>query len=455
MIKQRFGNRLEMKLVFAVLLSLGVAALVFLTAVKCSFAVMDQIFYSSDYQAWSEQRGMTRLQKFIDENNVSLDDLSPLDEWCRQERQVYLSVYRGNALVYDSVLTAKADYTVYNTYYENYTTYTYTDEDSSASVSVDNGGDAFPTVAFADGEANVDLYTYYQDWYYDTAVALSFFLAFLIFLLVLTGIIRAKLAYITQLESEIRILEGGDLRYPVTVRGRDELGDLARGVDDMRRSIIEREAAEEKARRANQELITAMSHDLRTPLTSLLGYLDIVADGKYSDDAQRDRYLRAAHDKAYQIKNLSDKLFQYFLVYSQDHEELPRELLPADDLLAQMLGERRFDLESRGFTVESDLHEIGRSVRVNVDILCRIFDNIFSNVLKYADPEQPVTISCAPQGSRVIIDVKNTAAPAGRAVESTNIGLKTCESGAAAHGGRFTGREEDGVFTAELILPLE
>ena len=88
MIKQSFGNRLEMKLVFAVLLSLGVAALVFFTAVKCSFAFMDQFFYSSDYLAWAKERSLDRLQKFIDENNVSLDDLSPLDEWCRQERQL-------------------------------------------------------------------------------------------------------------------------------------------------------------------------------------------------------------------------------------------------------------------------------------------------------------------------------------------------------------------------------
>ena len=275
------------------------------------------------------------------------------------------------------------------------------------------------------------------------------------FLLVLTGMIRAKLSYISQLEREIRILEGGDLRYPLTVRGRDELGDLARGIEDMRRSIIAQDAAEEKARRANQELITAMSHDLRTPLTSLLGYLDIVLEGKYPDEAQRDRYLRVAHDKAYQIKNLSDKLFEYFLVYSQENEDLPRELLPADDLLPQLLGERIFDLESQGFTVESDCKAVERNLRVNPDLICRMFDNIFSNIRKYADRAVPVRITCVPQGSRVRITAQNGVAPRDAAVESTNIGIKTCESGAAAHGGRFTAREEDGLFTAELILPLE
>lgn len=455
MIKRRVGNRLEMQLILAVLLALSVAALVFLTAVRGSFAVMNRVFYSEEYQERAAQRGLDRLQDFINRNNVALADLSPLDEWCRRERNAYLSVYVDGALAYDSVLTSKADYTAYNTYYENYVAYSYSDEEQASAVMVSVTAEDYPAVAFADGEGRVDLYTYYQDWYYNTATVASAILAFLVFLIVLTGMIRAKLAYIGQLEREIRILEGGDLRYPITVRGKDELGDLAHGMDDMRRSIIEREAAEEKARRANQELITAMSHDLRTPLTSLLGYLDIVRDGKYASDEQRDRYLRAAHEKAYQIKGLSDKLFEYFLVYSQDSEELPLELLPADDLLSQMLGERAFDLESQGFKVESDLRQLGRNIRVNVDILCRIFDNVFSNVLKYADREQPVEISCMGQGSRAVVTVRNAIAPRNDAVESTNIGLKTCESGAAAHGGKFTARWDDGVFTAELVLPLE
>ena len=120
-----------------------------------------------------------------------------------------------------------------------------------------------------------------------------------------------------------------------------------------------------------------------------------------------------------------------------------------------MLSERAFELESQHFTVASDLREIGRSMRVNVDLLCRMCDNIFSNVRKYADRAVPVRIICAPQGSRVVLTVQNGVALRNDAVESTNIGLKTCESGAAAHGGRFTAREEDGVFTAELTLPLE
>ena len=460
LIKRRFSNRLETKLIFAVLLSLCVAALVFVVGVNCSFAVMDNIFYSSDYQERSKQRGLDRLQDFIDESGVSLADLRPLDEWCRQERRVYLSVYENDILVYDSVLTANADYTVYNSYFteytsEDYVSYTYTDENSSTGMTKALPQDELPVVRFKDGEAEIDLYTYYEDWYYNMACVAAAILAFLMFLLVLTGMIRAKLAYIGQLEREIRILEGGDLRYPLTVRGRDELGDLARGIEDMRRSVIERDAAEEKARRANQELITAMSHDLRTPLTSLLGYLDIVIEKKYTDETQRDRYLQVARDKAYQIKNLSDKLFEYFFVYSQESEELPRELLPADDLLTQLLGERAFELESRGFAVGSDLRPTGRSLRVNIDLLCRMCDNMFSNVRKYADPAAPVWISCVPGDDRVVITVQNGVAPRDAAVESTNIGLKTCESGAAAHGGRFTVRREADTFTAELILPLE
>ncbi len=459
--KHRLIGRLETKLIFAVLLSLGVSAFVFFAGVRGSYAVLDWIFLSEEYRVHSAARGRDRLQEFIDAHGVTLADLRPLDEWCREERRVYLSVYVNDGLVYDSVLTVNADYTAYNSYFvetanADYVNYTYSDADSSTAVTRAAEPSGLPTlyVDFADGDAAIELVVYDQERYDMIAAVGAAALAFLAFLLALTGMIRAKLNYISQLEREIRILEGGDLGYPLTVRGRDELGDLARGIEDMRRSIIERDAAEEKARRANQELITAMSHDLRTPLTALLGYLDIVEAGKFADEAQRDRYLRQAHEKAYQIKGLSDKLFQYFLVYSQENEELPCELLPADDLLMQLLGEQVFELESAGFTVETDLRPAGRNLRANTELLCRVCGNIFSNVRKYADPAAPVSVAVTAQGSWAVVRVKNRIAAHSGAVESTNIGIKTCESGAAAHGGEFFVRTDGDDFTAELRLPL-
>lgn len=105
--------------------------------------------------------------------------------------------------------------------------------------------------------------------------------SFVLFVLLLMIPINRKLRYIRRLREELKILEGGDLNYSVTLRGRDELYDLARGLEEMRLSLIRQQREREDAQQANAELVTAVSHDLRTPLTSLIGYMDLVADGKY------------------------------------------------------------------------------------------------------------------------------------------------------------------------------
>ena len=78
-------------------------------------------------------------------------------------------------------------------------------------------------------------------------------------------------------------MSGGDLHQPIRPMGNDELGILARELDQMRSTLYTNIQQETESRRANQDLITAMSHDLRTPLTILHGYLDILALGRNPD----------------------------------------------------------------------------------------------------------------------------------------------------------------------------
>ncbi|WP_346937045.1 histidine kinase dimerization/phospho-acceptor domain-containing protein [Clostridium sp.] len=101
------------------------------------------------------------------------------------------------------------------------------------------------------------------------------------------------------LKSEIKILEGGNLTHEITINGDDELSSLAQGINEMRKSFIGRLESEDKARLANSELITAMSHDLRTPLTVLVGYLDIIKYNKYKTDENLRQYIHNSREKAY------------------------------------------------------------------------------------------------------------------------------------------------------------
>lgn len=122
-------------------------------------------------------------------------------------------------------------------------------------------------------------------------------LSFIFFIVLVLFFINKKTSYIGVLEKEIKILEGGNLDYPITLKGKDELSSLAQSINEMRKSFIERLESEERARVANSELVTAMSHDLRTPLTALVGYLDIIEYKKYQDQEALAKYIHNSRKK--------------------------------------------------------------------------------------------------------------------------------------------------------------
>lgn len=97
----------------------------------------------------------------------------------------------------------------------------------------------------------------------------------------------------------------GKLEHRVRVQGNDELGELAMGIDRMRQSILRHRKSEDAMREANSELVTAMSHDLRTPLTSLLLYLEMLDRDKVSDEEQKKHLIHQSFSKAESIKDMN------------------------------------------------------------------------------------------------------------------------------------------------------
>ena len=253
--------------------------------------------------------------------------------------------------------------------------------------------------------------------------------------------------------AEVGVKALDDLTLEITPSSQDEIGDLAEDVDAMRLSIMDKLQREETAWRANTELITAISHDVRTPLTTLMGYLDILGENDNLTPVQQQEYLSVCRQKAEKLRTLTNELFSYFLVFGKPEPSLQLEVMDARTLLEQMLGEETADLLERDYQVQTESLAESRPIQVDVQHLRRIFDNLFSNVLKYADPARPVALSSFWAGDELHVCISNyVRATAGR-VESTKIGLQTCEKLLTSMGGCFRRRQEAGQFTAEVILP--
>ena len=154
-------------------------------------------------------------------------------------------------------------------------------------------------MSFADGEANVSITGMYAYQFYNYAMLAELALSFVLFLLLVLFGIRSKMAYILKLSDEVEILEGGSLDYKITVKGKDELAALAEGLESMRLSFQELIRQEARMVQENQKIVTEMSHDLRTPVTSIMLYTEILKKGSYKGGGQWKEYVEKKDEAAY------------------------------------------------------------------------------------------------------------------------------------------------------------
>lgn len=439
LIKRFRANRLLAMLVAAVLLSLLVAGGVFLLSRHVMHGQINRMVDAEGYQTGRAKSAQESVQRFIDEHGLTLSEVYELSLWEAENPYVILTLYAGRRMIFATGVSQDM-----------------LEDNPLENEEVESLGQLEPLLPlqFADGRVQAMILVYDEMAYYNMAEIAAILLGGLFFAGILFVLIHHKLRYVGKLKAETAILEGGDLSYPITVKGRDELGDLARQIEEMRLSLLRQQREQDQAQQANAELVTAMSHDLRTPLTSLLGYMDLVIDGRGRTPEEKERFLRSAHAKAYQIKEMSDALFDYFYVYSQPQEGDAFETAPAAELMAQVLGEKALELESHGFKVVQQLSDFPGYLKVHYPLLIRAFDNLFSNIQKYADSTQPVTITCRREGKQMAINLDNAVDPGLKARESTKIGLTTCQKAFDYHGGSFQVEESRKSFTVSVKLPL-
>ena len=431
------GRGLSAQLFLDVLRSFLVGGAVFALLFGGSSYVLDRTVYGDNFSGQLTDRRFSDLQDYVLEEGVTADFLQPLDSWRGGSGRTYLTIYLADQLLYESYTGAQGN------------------PDREAYSPALEDPDREYALVLSDGVCvQAFLYCYAGSAYYYWSLILAGAAAFLAFSLCFINFVHKKIRYIQRMKAELDILAGGDLSYPVTVRTGDELGELAAGIDQMRRSIAAHQAAEEQARWANSQLVTAMSHDLRTPLTSLLAYLELMERGRYEDEEQLAHFIHRSLEKTMQIKSMADKLFEYFLVYTASWEPPNLEWADGDELFQHQLGEYAFSLESHGFTVSYTQGRLEGRLRVDLDLLRRVFDNLYANLLKYADTSVPIQMTCWREGESVRLTLCNGIAPRRDKWESTNIGLNTCERVLRRHGGTFSYREEGEQFIAELTLPL-
>lgn len=278
-------------------------------------------------------------------------------------------------------------------------------------------------------------------------------LALLAFCAVMIPCIVRLVRRIGALSRETGVLMAGDLDHAIHVRGRDELSGLGEDIERLRRSVLARLEGEREAVGANSRLITSLSHDIRTPLTKLTGYLDILSYGKYQGRAEHDEFLRLASEKAAQIKALTDRLFAGAQVDGPESGlEPPPEAVDGAALLGQLLAEQCDDLRREGFDVRPPVFDRAFTLYLRTEDAVRVFDNLFSNLKKYADPAFPVEICWEDAPDRAALRFENRVLPAPDRADSHGLGVPTMRELMERSGGTLELSGEKGTYRSVLVF---
>ena len=235
-------------------------------------------------------------------------------------------------------------------------------------------------------------------------------LVILIFTSVSIGlwIYRSVAAPLVKLRKATQNIKEGNLDFVLEVDGTDEFAELCRDFEEMRRRL--KESAEEKVLldKENKELISNISHDLKTPITAVKGYVEGIMDGVADTPEKMDRYVRTIYNKTNEMDHLINELTFYSKI-DTNHIPYTFSKLNVDDYFSDCAEEVGLELETRGIQlyyanyVEKDVLVIADGEQIR-----RVIHNIISNAIKYMDkPKGVIQIRVKDVGDFIQVEIED------------------------------------------------
>lgn len=284
---------------------------------------------------------------------------------------------------------------------------------------------------------------------------------------------RYKQMQLGHILDELHYIAAGNFDYRIDANNSGSYVDVVNSINTLVESTVEAMEEERKIEQSKDELITNVSHDIRTPLTSIIGYLGLIEAGQFETNEEATRYIHIAYTKALQMKVLVDDLFEYTRV-RQPTTPLLLKTINLGHFLEQVAADYELESRKRNVEIEVFLKTDPLMVEVDVDKIARVFNNLISNALKYGHGATWIHIEAEKIGSEVVIAVKNNGERIpSKALEEvfgrfyrvensrsketggTGLGLAIAQSIVALHGGYIYAESDEKETKFVLHLPLE
>lgn len=277
---------------------------------------------------------------------------------------------------------------------------------------------------------------------------------------------------LVKLQRAVRNIKEGNLDFEIHAEADDEIGQLCQDFEEMRLRL--KANAEEKIAydRENKELISNISHDLKTPITAIKGYVEGIMDGVADTPEKMDRYIKTIYNKA----NEMDLLINELTLYSKiDTNRIPYNFttISAKDYFSDCAEDLYIELESKGAVFEYHNYiEEDSKVIVDPEQLRRVISNIVSNSMKYTDkPQRNITMNVRDVGDFIQVELGDngkgiaakdlpnifdrfyrTDASRNSSKGGSGIGLSIVKKIVEEHGGKIWASSEEGKGTTMYFV---
>lgn len=284
---------------------------------------------------------------------------------------------------------------------------------------------------------------------------------------------RYHLYQLDHIIGELHYIAQGHLEHRIPFRVNGNQQHVITSVNALVDTITQAMQEERASEKSKDELITNVSHDLRTPLTSIIGYLGLIEDHQYQSEEDIVKYSHIAYDKAKQMKNLVEDLFEYTKV--QQHGA-PVNLMTVDlgQLLEQVGASFELEADKKGMAINVSCEPTPLSITADPEKLGRLFSNLVANALKYGHGASYIHLTAKQLGEKVVITVANDGEkiPAesvkhlferfyrvessrNKATGGTGLGLAIVQSIVELHHGSVTVRSDDQETAFVVTLPVK
>jgi signal transduction histidine kinase len=216
--------------------------------------------------------------------------------------------------------------------------------------------------------------------------------------------------YLTEINQDVQRIADGYFDHKVRVTPNTELGQLSANINRLVERLKHTMEEERKAEQTKNELITNVSHDLRTPLTSITGYLGLVEQDRYRDEVELRHYVSMAYEEAQRLSQLIQDLFEYTRLRNNEMK-LRTSKINLIEMLWQITEQFRLQLKEAHMEPRLLFDNTQLIIMADGNKLRRVFENIFSNSIKYGQQGRYLDITGRIDNQDIVVEITNYGEP--------------------------------------------